>query len=116
MKISQDPSKPSKEQATASKPIICEERQLVAILLKLFCCQEPDTNSTADTSPPSINATITTSSTILNPSTMYQKFNIYTPDKAALVMELLGEMKSPEKVMLVIFGLETTTYGPESIL
>jgi hypothetical protein len=29
---------------------------------------------------------------------MCQKFNIHTPDKAALVMELVGEMKSPEKV------------------
>jgi hypothetical protein len=84
--------------------MICEERQLVAILLKLCCCQEPDTNSTADTSPSSINATITTSG-IPNPSTMCQKFNIHTPDKAALVMELVGEMKSPEKVVLVLFGL-----------
>jgi hypothetical protein len=31
-------------------------------------------------------------------STMCQKFNIRTPDKAALVMELVGEMKSPEMV------------------
>jgi hypothetical protein len=29
---------------------------------------------------------------------MCQKFNIHTPDKASLVMELVGEMKSPEKV------------------
>jgi hypothetical protein len=31
---------------------------------------------------------------------MCQKFNIHTPDKAALVMglELVGEMKSPEKM------------------
>jgi hypothetical protein len=36
----------------------------------------------------------TTSST----STMCQKFNIRTPDKGALVMELVGEMKSPEMV------------------
>jgi hypothetical protein len=28
---------------------------------------------------------------------MCQKFNIHTPDKAASVMELVGEMKSPEK-------------------
>jgi hypothetical protein len=85
--------------------MICGERQPVAILLKLCCCQEPGTTSTADTSPLSINATITTSN---NPNTskVCQKFNIHTPDKAALVMELVGEMKSPEKVMLlVLFGL-----------
>jgi hypothetical protein len=70
-----------------------EERQLVASLLQLCCCQEPDTTSTADTSPLSIKTTIT------------PKFNTHTPvDKAALVMELVGEMKSPEKVMLVLFG------------
>jgi hypothetical protein len=61
---------------------------MVASLLKLCCCQEPDTTSTADSSPPSINATITTSS-IPNTSTMCQKCNIHTPDKAALVMELI---------------------------
>jgi hypothetical protein len=38
--------------------------------------------STDDTSPPSINATVTKSS-IPNTSTMCQKFNIHTPDKAA---------------------------------
>jgi hypothetical protein len=71
----------------------------VASPLKLCCCQEPDTNYTADTSPPSTKATIATSS-IPNTSTMCQKFNIHTPDKAALVMglELVGEMKSPEKM------------------
>jgi hypothetical protein len=43
---------------------------------------------------------------IPNTSTMCEKFNIHTPDKAALVIELvLEEMKSPEKVMLVLFGL-----------
>jgi hypothetical protein len=85
--------------------MICEERQLVAILLKICCCQELDASSTADTSPPNINAIVTTS-TIPNTSTMCQKFNIYTPgDKAALVMELVGKMKSPEKVMLVLLGL-----------
>jgi hypothetical protein len=31
-------------------------------------------------------------------SKMCQKFNIQTPDKAALVMELVRDMKSPEKV------------------
>jgi hypothetical protein len=75
-----------------------EERQLVASLLKLCCCQEPNTTSTADTSPPSIKATIATSSSIPNTSTMCQKFNIHTPDKAALVMELVGEIILPEKV------------------
>jgi hypothetical protein len=95
--------------------MICEERQLAAILLKLRCCQVPDTTSTANTSPPSINATITTSS-IPNTSTMCQRFTIHVPDKAALVIELVGEMKSPEKVMLLLFGLGTTAHGLESIL
>jgi hypothetical protein len=92
--------------ATASKPSIEKRReaQLVASLLKLCCCQEPDTTHAADTSLSSIKATIAISS-IPNTSTMCRKFNIHTPDKAALVMELVGEMKSPEKVMLVLFGL-----------
>jgi hypothetical protein len=85
--------------------MICEERQLVAVLLKLCCCKEPDTTSTTDTSPPSINATTTTSS-IPNTSTMCQKFNnIHAPKISALVMKLVGEMKSPEEVMLILFGL-----------
>jgi hypothetical protein len=70
----------------------------VASLPKLCCYHEPDNTSSADTSPPSIKATIATSS-IPNTSTMCQKLNIRTtPDKAALVLELVGEMKSPEKV------------------
>jgi hypothetical protein len=69
----------------------------VASLLELCCCQEPDTTSTTDISPPSIDATIATSS-IPNTSTMCQNFEFHTPDKAALVTELVGEMKSPEKV------------------
>ena len=73
----------------------------MASLLKLCCCQEPDTNSTAHISPPSINATITTSS-------IPNKFISHTPDKAVLVRELVGETKSPEKVMLVLFDLGKT--------
>ena len=85
-----------------------EERQLVDSLLKLCSCQEPDTTSTANTSLPSINATIAIP-TIPNTSTMCQKFNIHTPDKAALVMELVGEMKSPEKVPVWLGGESKVT-------
>jgi hypothetical protein len=73
--------------------MLCEERQLVAILLKLCCCQEPDTTSTGHTSRPSINVTLTTSR-FPNISAMYQKVNICTPDKAALVLELVEEMNA----------------------
>jgi hypothetical protein len=103
MKIGQGsyPSKPLHQVKDQLQPpnhrMKKEERQLVDSLLKLCSCQEPDTTSTANTSLPSIEATISISS-IPNTSTMCQKFNIHTPDKAALVMELVGEMKSPEKV------------------
>jgi hypothetical protein len=56
--------------------------------------------SDADTSvTPSIDASLRPSSTMINATnTMCQKFNmIPTPDKAALVMENVREMKSPEK-------------------
>jgi hypothetical protein len=42
---------------------------------------------------------------------MCQKFNIPTPDKAALVMKLVGEMKSPEKIQArpqLIRGMNVT--------
>jgi hypothetical protein len=42
---------------------------------------------------------------------MCQKFNIRTPDKAALVMELDWEMKSPEKILVrrqLIRGMDVT--------
>jgi hypothetical protein len=52
-----------------------------------------------DTATTSINATISILDTTANSTSMMcQKFNIRTPDKAALVMELVGEMKSPEMV------------------
>jgi hypothetical protein len=79
MKIGQGsyPSKPLHQVKDQLQPpnhrLKKEERQLVASLLKLCCCQESDTTSTTDTSPPSINATITTYS-IPNTSTMCQKF------------------------------------------
>jgi hypothetical protein len=76
-----------------------EERQLVTSLLKLCCPDATHLMPSEDTATTSIDAPmslldITTNST----STMCQKFNIRTPDKAALVMELVGEMKSPEMV------------------
>jgi hypothetical protein len=70
----------------------------VASLLKLCC---PDTTpliSSEDTSTTSIDATMRSPYTKTNStSTMCQKFNIRTPHKAALVIELVREMKSPEK-------------------
>jgi hypothetical protein len=52
-----------------------------------------------DTSTTSIDATMRSPYTTTNStSTMCQEFNIRTPDKAALVMELVGEMKLPEKI------------------
>ena len=80
-----------------------EERQLVDSLLKL-CCPDatplmPSEDTSEDTVTTSIDATISILDTTTNStSTMCQRFNIHTPDKAALVMELVGEMKSPEKV------------------
>jgi hypothetical protein len=48
---------------------------------------------------PISDATTDSLSTLTNASSkMCQKFNIRTPDKAALVMELVRDMKSPEKV------------------
>jgi hypothetical protein len=79
-----------------------EQRQLLARLLKL-CCKEGGTTplmpSNAITSvTPSIGASLRPSSTMINATnTMCPKFNIRTPDKAALVMEPVREMKSPEK-------------------
>jgi hypothetical protein len=78
------------------------ERQLVTSLLKL-CCKEADTHPltpSGDTSAtPISDATAESSSTSTNAgSKMCQKFNIQTPDKAVLVMELVRDMKSPEKV------------------
>jgi hypothetical protein len=57
------PSKPLDQVKDQQQPpnhqLEKEERQLVATsLLKLCNCQEPDTTSTTDTSPPSIDATI----------------------------------------------------------
>jgi hypothetical protein len=79
-----------------------EERQLLASLLKL-CCKEADTHHvtpSGDTSAtPISDATADSFSTLTNASSkMCQKFNIRTRDKAALVMELVRGMKSPEKV------------------
>ena len=95
------PSKPLHQVKDKLQPtnhrVRIEERQLVDSLLQLCSCQEPGTTSTSNTPLPSIKATIAISS-IPNTSTMCQRFNIHTPDKAALVMELVGEMKSPEKV------------------
>jgi hypothetical protein len=52
-----------------------------------------------DTATTSIDATLSIPDTTTNStSTMCQKFNIQTPDKAALVMELVRDMKSPENV------------------
>jgi hypothetical protein len=65
-----------------------EERQLVTKPLKL--CRPDATPSlmpSEDTATTSINATISIPDTTTNStSTMCQKFNIQTPDKAALVM------------------------------
>ncbi len=79
-----------------------EERELVTSLLKL-CCEEADTDPltpSGDTSEtPISDTTAESSSTSTNASSkMCQKFNIRTPDKAALVMELVRDMKSPEKI------------------
>ena len=98
MKIGQGsyPSKPLHQVKDQLQPpnnrLKKEERQLVDSLLKLCSCQEPDTTSIANSSLPSIKATIARSS-IPNTSTMCQKFNIHTPDKAALVMELVGKIE-----------------------
>jgi hypothetical protein len=79
-----------------------EERQLVASLLKL-CCKDADTHpltpSGNTSGTPISDATAESSSTSTNASSkMCQRFNIRTPDKPALVMELVRDMKSPEKV------------------
>ncbi len=78
-----------------------EERQLMASLLKL-CCEEADTDPltpSGDTSETPISDTTAESlSTSTNASSkMCQKFNIRTPDKAALVMELVRDMKTLER-------------------
>jgi hypothetical protein len=70
-------------------------------LLKL-CCKEADTTPLIPSDDtyvtPSIDATLRSSSTETNANnTLCKTFNIRTPDKAALVMELFGEIKFPEK-------------------
>jgi hypothetical protein len=72
----------------------------VTSLLKLCCYTTTLTPSDADTSAtPNIDMSLRSSATKTNyaTNTMCQKFNIRTPNKAALVMELVGEMKSLEK-------------------
>jgi hypothetical protein len=72
----------------------------VASLLKQCCYTATLTPSDTDTSAtPNIDVSLRSSATKTNnpTSTMCQKFNIRTPGKAALVMEIVGEMKSPEK-------------------
>jgi hypothetical protein len=73
----------------------------VANLLKR-CYEEVDTTSlmpSDDTSStPSIDVPLVSSSTKTNTTNiMCQQYNICMPNKAALVMELVGEMKLPEK-------------------
>jgi hypothetical protein len=76
-----------------------EERQLVTSLLKLCCPDATPLMPSEDTATTSIDATISIQDTTTNStSTMCHKFNIQTQDKAALVMELVRDMKSPEKV------------------
>jgi hypothetical protein len=77
-----------------------EERQLVASLLKLCCYTTTLTPSDTNTSAaPNIDVSLRSSATKTTnaTNTMCQKFNIRTPRKAALVMELAREMKSLEK-------------------
>jgi hypothetical protein len=68
----------------------------VASLLKLCCYTTTLTPRDTDTSAaPNIDVSLRSSATKTNnaTNTMCQKFNIRTPNKAALVMELVGEMK-----------------------
>jgi hypothetical protein len=69
-------------------------------LLKLCCPNTTPLMPSEDTPTTSINATMRSPYTTTNStSRMCQKFNIRTtPDKAALVMELVRETKSPEKI------------------
>jgi hypothetical protein len=70
-----------------------EERQLVTSLLKLCCPDATPLMPSEDTTTTSIDAPMSLPDTTTNStSTMCQKFNIHTPDKVALVMELVGEM------------------------
>ncbi len=68
----------------------------MASLLKL-CCKEVETAPlmpSNDASPtPSIDVSTKPDAT----NSRCRKFNIRTLDKTAIVMELVGEMKSPEK-------------------
>ena len=68
--------------------LCCEEVGTLPLMLSGKTSTTPISDVTAESSSMSTNA----------PSKMCQKFNIQTPDKAALVMELVRDMKSPEKV------------------
>jgi hypothetical protein len=85
----------------------------VASLLKLCCPGTTPLMPSEDASTTSIDATMRSPYTKTNSnSTMCQKFNIPMPDKAALVMELVGEMKSPEKAPVrqqLLGGTKVTT-------
>jgi hypothetical protein len=98
------PAKPLQQKRDQLQPpnhrLKKEERQLVTSLLKLCCPDATPLMPSEDTATTSIDATMSLPDTTTNStSTRCHKFNIHTPDKAALVMELVGgEMKSPEMV------------------
>jgi hypothetical protein len=73
---------------------------MACCLLKL-CCEEVESTSlmpSADSLPPSNDVSSRSLPTKSNTSKIIcKKFNIHTPDKAVLAVELVGQMKSPEK-------------------
>jgi hypothetical protein len=83
-----------------------EARKLVDDLVELCCKEVDDTPSTPSVDTPStprVDTSPTTDDTSRSPSksnvpkTMCEQFNIHTPDKRALALELVEELKTPDR-------------------
>jgi hypothetical protein len=126
------PKKPGQQKKDNLQPphhrFRIEERELLDVLVKICGCETtapvapPTATTTAPVAPPTTATTTASHPTDLVLSspppvapTMCQKFCVRTPDKATLVMEIVGDMKTPEKAPIMRRLIDGSTVSIESI-